>query len=52
MLITNVPPEAENSDVNYLSFGFRIYAKARAENWEIHLQNFVDNNYGVDVDLR
>ena len=33
MLVTNLPPEAEISDVNHLSYRFRVFAVASTLKW-------------------
>ena len=52
MLLSNVPPQAELLDNDYLSFGIRVMAIPESTYWKIRLQNYVETQYALDVDLR
>ena len=53
MLFSNVPPEAEKNNKNFLSFGFRIFAVATSKsNWKIVVQNYINSDFTKDIELR
>jgi len=52
MLLSNVPPEAEFLDNDFLSFGFRVFAIPVTTFWRIRLQYYVKAEYAADIDLR
>ena len=52
LLISNLPPECEFNNKNFLSFGFRVFASYVSDkDWKISLQNFINPEFDHDVDL-
>ena len=52
LLISNLPPECEFNNKDFLSFGFRVFASYVSDkDWKISLQNFINPEFDHDVDL-